>query len=165
MKSNKDNDVYEKKGNQGNSNKNRWIERNRRLDEFAPVTNVKASETDNEMIACLNKLRQPTEPKGKNSELSELFGKISKLYKEMPVQEYDEWRSYSYNAASARLKYLDFPMINDEESLKRLSKRKGFGQKFMRQIKEYLTTGKCQLVFEFEHDPMRVNVRNMIKIW
>ena len=102
---------------------------------------------------------------GKNLELCELFAKISKLYKEMPLDKFDEWRSYSYNAASARLKYLDFPVLYDDESLKQLSNRKGFGKKFMRQIREFLETGKCQLISEFEHDPMRVNVRNMIRIW
>ena len=101
----------------------------------------------------------------KNHELSAMFQKISKLYKEMPLDNFDEWRSYSYNAASAKLKYLDFPVTNDEESLRRLQSMRGFGQKFMRQIREFLTTGKCQLITEFEHDPTRVYVRNMIKIW
>ena len=102
---------------------------------------------------------------GKNQELSQLFATISKLYKEMPLDKHDEWRSYTYNAASAKLKYLDFQVVNNEESLKRLGNRKGFGKTFMRNIREYLNTGKCQLVSEFEHDPMRVNVRNMIRIW
>lgn len=83
----------------------------------------------------------------------------------MPLDNFDEWRSYSYNAAAAKLKHLDFAICNDEESLRKLSNRKGFGKKFMRQIREFLYTGQCQLIVEFEKDPMRTNVRNMIKIW
>ena len=101
----------------------------------------------------------------KNHELSAIFQKISKLYKEMPLDTFDEWRSYSYNAASARLKYLDFPVCNNEESLRKLASRRGFGQKFMRHVREILKTGKCQLITEFENDSTRVHVRNMIKIW
>jgi DNA polymerase/3'-5' exonuclease PolX len=102
---------------------------------------------------------------GKNLELSKLFDKISKLYKEMPLDALDEWRSYSYNIGAARLKYLDFPVYNDEEVLRKLSNRKGFGQKFMRNIREFLNTGKCQLISEFEHDERRTSVRNMMRIW
>ena len=144
------------------------MKRNRKIDEFAPISRLKASETQNEMVERLSKYnveKKHSMEAGKNQELSELFAKISKLYKDMPLDKFDEWRSYSYNAASARLKYLDFPVLNDEESLKLLSNRKGFGKKFMRQIKEFLNTGKCRLISEFEHDAMRVNVRNMIKIW
>lgn len=146
-----------------------WIQRKRKVDDFAPISKIKASECKNEIVERLGKYNKAKNVdltrRSKNMELSDLFAKISKLYKDMPLDKFDEWRSYSYNAASARLKYLDFPVLNDEESLRNLSNRKGFGKKFMRQIREYLMTGKCQLVSEFEHDPMRVNVRNMIRIW
>lgn len=158
-----------------------WIKRNRKVDQFAPISIIKASESNNEFVKSLrlrknNSNHQIMENEnmmqstcssegGKNQELSQLFATISKLYKEMPLDKHDEWRSYTYNAASAKLKYLDFQVLNNEESLKRLGNRKGFGKTFMRNIREYLKTGKCQLVSEFEHDPMRVNVRNMIRIW
>jgi hypothetical protein len=162
-----------------------WINRNRKVDQFAPISIMKASESNNEFVKSMrlrknksnhqnkeirieneNMMQNTCSSKGgKNQELSQLFATISKLYKEMPLDKHDEWRSYTYNAASAKLKYLDFQVLNNEESLKRLGNRKGFGKTFMRNIREYLKTGKCQLVSEFEHDPMRVNVRNMVRIW
>ena len=145
------------------------MKRKRKIDEFAPISKIRASESTNEMIGRLSKHYQLGKNanlnESKNNELSQLFAKIARLYKEMPLDKLDEWRSFSYNAASAKLKYLDFPILNDEMSLRKLSSVKGFGNKFMRQIREYLNTGHCQLVSEFEHDEMRMNVRNMIKIW
>jgi len=165
---------------------NEWIKRKRKIDEFAPITKVLASKSTNEMVARLHHNIQnhkndangkdmwmdPTSNTitdhnnlGKNAELSQLFDKISKLYKDMPLDNYDEWRSYSYNMAAARLRYLNFQVCNNEESLMRLSQVKGFGKKFMKHIREYLITGGCELIRNFERDPSRVNVRNMIKIW
>ncbi len=100
-----------------------------------------------------------------NIKLSALFQKISKLYEEMPLGNDDEWRSFTYNAAAARLRHLDFEVSKDELSLQRLGKKKGFGKKFMKQIREFLYTGRCELIAQFEHDPMRLHVRNMIRIW
>ncbi len=117
------------------------------------------------MVARLGKFVKNNKAPAKNIKLAALFQKISTLYKEMPLDTYDEWRSFSYNAGAARLRHLDFEVCNNVESLRMLSETKGFGKKFMRQVVEMLNTGHCQLITEFEHDPMRLNVRNMIKIW
>ena len=101
------------------------------------------------MVARLGRFVHNKTP-ANNMKLAALFQKISNLYKEMPLDTYDEWRSYSYNAAAARLRHLDFEVCND--SITELSKRKGFGKKFMRQIAEILNTGRCQLISEFEQD-------------
>lgn len=147
---------------------NTWLKRRRRSDQFPQIETISSASSKNTMIQRLSKHRKIDQGKSfysKNQELSAVFQKISKLYKDMPLDNFDEWRSYSYNAASMKLKYLDFPVSNDEETLRKLSSRKGFGQKFMRHVREFLKTGKVQLVTEFENDPMRLHVRNMIKIW
>lgn len=100
----------------------------------------------------------------KNQKLSNLFGTISKLYQECPLSSDDSWRSYSYNIVSKRLQYLDFE-VTGVDCLKKLAGIKGFGPKILKQCKEFLTSGKCNIIREFEHDERRVAVRNMINIW
>jgi len=101
----------------------------------------------------------------RNLKLSKVFEQISKLYSDCPLSMDDTWRSYSYNIVSKRLQYLDFEVTNDTDCLKKLASIKGFGSKVIKQCKEFLTSGKCQLIREFEHDDRRIAVRNMTKIW
>jgi hypothetical protein len=53
----------------------------------------------------------------------------------MPRDKFDSWRSYSYNVCAGRLRYLDFEVENNEESLDKLSKIKGFGSKVIKQVR------------------------------
>ena len=35
----------------------------------------------------------------------------------------------------------------------------------MKKIESFLVTGRCQKIFELEKDPMRVAMKNIVKIW
>jgi hypothetical protein len=127
---------------------NPWLKKIRKMHEFAPEVRVHASRTDNEMINHLYQLKNgrgssdgagaegriSTHFEGRNLELSQLFDTISKLYKEMPIDAHDSWRSYCYNICAGRLRYLDFEVEYNKECLDKLSKMKGFGEKIMKQV-------------------------------
>lgn len=127
---------------------NPWLKKIRKVHEFAPEVRVHASRTDNEMINHLYQLKNgrgssdgagvegriSTHFEGRNLELSQLFDTISKLYKEMPIDAHDSWRSYCYNICAGRLRYLDFEVEYNKECLDKLSKMKGFGEKIMKQV-------------------------------
>lgn len=189
----------------GGNNAMKWMTRNRKCDEFARVTKVKACDVENDVITkqlhkrikfkhqpdiieikdqrahndddvvtiTQEKKNVPFMMKGdrerkrdvKNIKISEMLKDISEVYHECPIDPMDEWRSYSYRLVSGRVKYLDFHVTNDSESLHRLSLIRGFGKKVMKQITEYLQTGKCPLLCEFKRDPTRVSFGNMLNIW
>lgn len=119
---------------------NGWIKRLRKTHEFAPVVKKPASRSNNELISrmyrvnCADKGNVSTRNQQRNLDLSKMLEIISKLYKECPLDRLDSWRSYTYNIASTRLKYLDFDVIDDPSSLQKLSKIKGFGKKSMTHV-------------------------------
>jgi len=149
-----------------------WITRKRRYCDFAPISKIPASAVQNTVIAKMRRERKVTPinvNRGNNAgkqinvKLSKFFETISTLYKECPLDQFDEWRSYSYFIVSRRLRQLDFEVDSDPIALQRLSQVNGFGSKIMKQCKEYLVSGTCQLIHQFENDPMRKGVRNIIR--
>ena len=151
----------------------KWMTRNRKSDEFARVTKVKASDVENDVItkqlhkrikfkhqpdiiemkdecthnddvptitqekknvSCIMKGNRKRKQDEKNIKISEMLKDISDVYHECPIDPMDEWRSYSYRLVSGRVKYLDFFVTSDPESLHRLSLVRGFGKKVMKQV-------------------------------
>ena len=99
------------------------------------------------MVARLLRKRKAEHPKrdrdlhlntkhsGANVELSNFFDTLSKLFKECPLDSFDDWRSYSYNIIAGRLLYLDFEVTTDPKVLDKLKTIKGFGKKVMKQVR------------------------------
>ena len=130
----------------GNSN-GTWLSKKRQSHQFAAEVTIPASKSPNEMIDRLYRLRNrqdaienqsagriSTTFQGRNLDLAQLFDTISKLYKEMPIDKQDPWRSYCYNLVAGRLRYLDFEVENNEGSLAKLSKLRGFGKTIMKHV-------------------------------
>lgn len=76
-----------------------------------------------------------TNHSGANAELADFFDTLSSLFKQCPLDQLDDWRSYSYNIVAGRLRYLDFEVTTDPEILKKLKTIKGFGNKVMKQVR------------------------------
>ena len=156
---------------------NTWMKRLRQTHEFAPVVHIPASKSNNEMISRVYRGNYGTngnrngngnvsaQNQNRNTDLSRMLDTISKLYKDCPLDSRDSWRSYSYQIASMRLRYLDFDV--NEQNLPKLKSIKGFGDKMWGHIRECLRSddGKCELIRSFEHDEDRLAVRNMMNIW
>ena len=156
---------------------NTWMKRRRKTHEFAPVVRIPASKVNNEMISRLYNGIHDTNGNGngngkvsaqnqsRNIDLSRMLDTISKLYKECPLETRDNWRSYTYQIASVRLRYLDFDV--NTQTLQKLKSIKGFGEKMLGHIKECLSSkdDKCELIRSFEHDEQRLAIRNMNDIW
>lgn len=120
-----------------------WITRKRRYCDFAPISKIPASAVQNTVIAKMRRERKVTPinvNRGNNAgkqinvKLSKFFETISTLYKECPLDQFDEWRSYSYFIVSRRLRQLDFEVDSDPIALQRLSQVIGFGSKIMKQV-------------------------------
>ena len=60
---------------------------------------------------------------------------------------------------------MDFEIVNNPAVLERLSKIKGVGRSTMEKIQEFLTTGSIRRIYEFETDPDRIAMKNMMDIW
>jgi DNA polymerase/3'-5' exonuclease PolX len=101
----------------------------------------------------------------RNKDLSELFRKLSKLHQECPLFENDDWKAYTFQLLSGRLRHLDFEVKDDPEILKRLKAIKGFGDSSLQIVKEYLQTGSSSRVREFETNKQRVAMKAMMNIW
>ena len=98
-------------------------------------------------------------------EISILFEKLAKLHKESPLTKEDAWKAYTFNLISGRVKHLDFDIVDDPTVLDRVSQVRGIGTSSVDKIKEYLRTGTCQRLHEFEKDPLRIAVKTMMNIW
>lgn len=92
--------------------------------------------------ACINSYevsKRRTTPTGqRNKALSDYFFKLSKLYQECPLEPADNWRAYTFNIVSGRLRYLDFDVSDDPDSLRRLKALKHFGRSTMEEVYLYL---------------------------
>ena len=100
----------------------------------------------------------------RNAALSEQFRVLSKLHQKAPLLELDPWKAYTFNLISGRLRFLDFE-IEDEEDVKRLKTIKGFGEGVLDKVTQFLKFGEITRIKEFEKDPERIAMRNMMGIW
>jgi DNA polymerase/3'-5' exonuclease PolX len=60
---------------------------------------------------------------------------------------------------------LSFEISNNSDTLERLRTVKGIGSSSFEKIKEYLSTGSLSRIREFQTDPQRVAMKNMMDIW
>ncbi len=121
-----------------------WLKKMRRTHEFAPITKISAAAVNNPVIDYLHTRKKNMNENGvidvqmtnqkRNLELSKLLSDISRVYKECPLEKHDNWRSYSYNRCAGRLLYLNFDVTSDEQSLNRLRKIPGFGDKMVKHV-------------------------------
>lgn len=121
-----------------------WIKRIRKAHEFAPITKISAAEVNNPVIDYLYKRNMDKfhdisfKNQKRNLPLSKLLKDISTIYKESPLQKFDDWRSYSYSRCAGRIQYLEFEVTLDDQSLDRLSKVHGFGAKVVKQVSPHI---------------------------
>ena len=60
---------------------------------------------------------------------------------------------------------LDFEIADDSDILEKLRAIKGIGSRSFDKITEYLSTGTLSRIQEFQTDPRRVAMKNMMDIW
>lgn len=101
----------------------------------------------------------------RNSALSEQFRILSKLHQKAPLLEADPWKAYTFNIISGRLRYLDFEVDNEPDTFEKLKKIKGFGESTLEKVKQFLEFGEITRIKEFERDPERIAMKNMMGIW
>jgi DNA polymerase/3'-5' exonuclease PolX len=99
----------------------------------------------------------------RNRALSDLFRKLAKLHQECPLYANDDWKAYMFHLISGRLRQLDYEV--ELSVLDRVRRIPGFGASTMQIIEEFLQTGACSRVQEFEKDPLRVAMKVMMNIW
>lgn len=100
-----------------------------------------------------------------NKEIAEVFRILSNLHQSCPLLEMDQWKAYMFRIIAGRLTHLDFEINNDPQTLSRLRKIKGIGSNSIDKIQEYLKTGALRRIGEFNTDPKRVAMKNMMNIW
>lgn len=100
-----------------------------------------------------------------NRQLSEVFHKLSKLHQACPLNESDDWKAYSFNVTSGRLRHLGFEIANEPEVLAQVKRVQGIGPSQMQIIKEFLETGTLERIKQFETDPRRVAMKRFMNIW
>ena len=161
--------------------KDRWL-KSRKLDEFAPITSVKASELrdDDSSIGRLIRRREGLQeergnrgivsamrgvaPK-RNGALAAMFDEMADLQKQSPLEKIDEWRAYTYTMVAGRLRHLDFEVTSNADVLGSVRGIRGFGSGVMTKIKQFLATGSCDKLKTLRTDPARVAVRELTNIW
>lgn len=84
---------------------------------------------------------------------------------ECPLLDTDEWRAYTFQLLSGRLRHLDFEVVDDPTVLKRLKNVKGFGSSSMQIVMEYLRTGTSIRLSDFEVNKRRIAMRAFMRIW
>lgn len=100
----------------------------------------------------------------KNVKLAGMFEQLSKLHSEMPLEDGDQWRAYTFAVIASRLRHLEFEV--DPSMLKQLEGIKGFGKSVMKKVMEFFTTGgSCERIRQFTCDKTRIAIRNMMNIW
>ncbi len=100
----------------------------------------------------------------KNKKLASMFEQLSKLHTDMPLEEEDQWKAYTFAVIASRLRHLDFEV--DLSVLKQLESIKGFGKSVLQKIREFfLTGGTCERIRQFSCDETRLAIRNMMNIW
>lgn len=103
------------------------------------------------------------EIRNRNRPLSDVFRKLAKLHQDCPLYANDDWKAYMFQLISGRILHLDFVVtIND---IDRLSRMNGFGASTMQIIQEFLETGICRRIVEFENDSQRKAMNVMMHIW
>lgn len=114
---------------------------------------------------------------------SRLLEKLSKLYREAPMEPTDLWRSYSFQMMAGRLRHLNQTLTLDNLDAFR-KQIKGVGASIFEVIKEYLELQQqqqdrndiddpdddwalrnVQRLIHITNDPHRKAVREMLKIW
>lgn len=60
---------------------------------------------------------------------------------------------------------LNFEISDDPDTLARLKAVKGIGSGSIDKINEYFSTGSLSRIREFQTDPKRVAMKNMMDIW
>ena len=103
------------------------------------------------------------EIRNRNRPISEVFRKLAKLHQDCPLYVNDDWKAYMFQLISGRLLHLDFVVTIQE--IDRLSRLNGFGASTIQIIKDFVETGVCQRIIEFENDAQRKAMKVMMNIW
>ena len=61
--------------------------------------------------------------------------------------------------------HLDFEITNDRACFSRLLKVSGIGARTVAKIQEYFERGTFDRIVEFEKDPQRMAMKNIMGIW
>ena len=101
----------------------------------------------------------------RNIQVAEAFKRLANLHQSMPLMSSETWSSYSFRIAAGRIMELDFEIDNDVETQKRLRSINGFGKSICEKIQECIETGTIKRIQEFETDPHRQAMKNMMDIW
>jgi hypothetical protein len=108
---------------------------------------------------------QPSRRFARNAEVAEVFRKLSNLHQSCPLLPVDNWKAYSFRVVAGRVLNLNFEVSDDPETLERLRNVTGIGSSSFVKIKEYLRTGSLSRIVEFQTDPRRIAMKNMMDIW
>lgn len=103
------------------------------------------------------------EIRNRNRPLSDVFRKLAKLHQDCPLYVNDDWKSYMFQLVSGRILHLDFVVTTND--IDKLSQISGFGASTIQIIKEFLDTGVCNRIVEFENDSQRKAMNVMMQIW
>jgi len=135
-------------------------------EDFCAITKVKASSLGEEHMAARmikKKQKVSVEAKQRNLGLFNIFLEISNLHKDSPIFELDDFKSKLYAKLAWRVRYLDFDVAYT--TLNRLKEVDGFGESVMGKVREFLITGTCQKIEEFNKDPLRITIKKLCDIW
>jgi DNA polymerase/3'-5' exonuclease PolX len=121
-------------------------------------------------IVCKKKLTHDNDdnssnnfPFSSNLKISEVFKKLGNLHQECPLLPVDNWKAYCFRVVAGCLQNLDYEISHD--TLDRLAGIKGIGTSSLDKIREYLDTGKLSRIEEFQTDPKRIAMKQMMDIW
>ena len=156
--------------------------KSRKVDEFGPITSVKASELrdDDSSIGRIIRRKEGLDEESRNrgivsamrggvpkrnGALAAMFDEMADLQKQSPLEKMDDWRAYTYTLVAGRLRHLDFEVTSNADVLGSVRGIRGFGSGVMAKIKQFLATGSCDKLKTLRNDPARVAVRELTNIW
>jgi DNA polymerase/3'-5' exonuclease PolX len=151
------------------------------LDEFAHVSKASAFRDDDSSVgeivrrkgdlnedgrsrAIIGIMRSGA-PKQLNGALAAMFDEMADLQQQSPLENMDEWRSYTYTLVAGRLRHLEFEVTPNADILGSVCGIRGFGRGVMTKIKQFLATGSCDKLKALRTDPARVAIRELTNIW
>ena len=90
---------------------------------------------------------------------------LGKLHQKCPLNDDDTWKAYALNKIAGRIRRLPFQVTLERESQLRLKSIYGLGASTLEKINQYLQYGYIERTREFQRDPERIAMKQMMGIW
>lgn len=100
-----------------------------------------------------------------NNALADAMKELGKLHQKCPLNDDDTWKAYALNKIAGRIRRLPFQVTLERESQLRLKSIYGLGTSTLEKINQFLQTGYIERTKEFQRDPERKAMKQMMGIW